>query len=70
MKKICSISLLFILLFTPVLSLRCDSENIETKIEESYIDSDFESSAKLILQKISQFKGNYLPGAEVHYNSI
>jgi tetratricopeptide (TPR) repeat protein len=62
MKKIFSISLLFILLFTPVLSLRCDAENIDIEIEQSYINSDFESSAKLLEQKISQFKGKLPAG--------
>jgi len=62
MKKIFSIFLLFVLLFTPVLSLKCDAENIDIEIEQSYINSDFESYAKLLEQKISQFKGKLPAG--------
>jgi len=62
MKKIFSISLLFVLLFTPGMSFRCSAENIDQEIESSYISSGFATSAKLLEQKISQLEAKLTPG--------
>ena len=62
MKIVLSISLLFVLLFSPGMSFRCSAENIDQEIESSYISSDFATSAKLLQQKISQLEAKLTPG--------
>jgi hypothetical protein len=53
MKTVLSISLLFVLLFSPVMSFKCGAENIDKEIEQSYINSEYAETAKLLEQKIS-----------------
>ncbi|MGD9245711.1 MAG: hypothetical protein PVH36_12315 [Desulfobacterales bacterium] len=62
MKMIFSIFLLFVLLFTPGMSLICSAGNIDKEIESSYINSDYATSAKLLEQKISQLEGKLTTG--------
>jgi tetratricopeptide (TPR) repeat protein len=62
MKISLSISLLFVLLFSPGMSFKCNAENIDIEIERSYINSDYAESAKFLEQKISQLEGKLTTG--------
>ena len=62
MKITLSVSLLFILLFSPPMSFKCGAENIDKEIERSYINSDYAESAKLLEQKISMLEGKLTTG--------
>ena len=62
MKISLSISLLFVLLFSPGMSFTCSAENIDTEIERCYVNSDFAESAKFLEQKISQLEGKLTAG--------
>jgi len=62
MKIVLSVSLLFVLLFSPPMAFRCNAENIDKEIERSYINSEYAESAKLLEQKISLLKGKLTTG--------